>query len=180
MSEQRCKSGRACTNRTLDGPAATTRPLCEGCIKDIQTRINQLPNYLDILQTLKGYRQTPVGQARVSGGSNEGKTPLNIAVIDLIDDVKRTLTNIGGVAVRDLITQQGGVECALSVRRVHMKAQAICGLDRLWERRRAPCPACGLPTLGGWLGEGRIQCTNGECATTLSKDEYETYCMEAS
>lgn len=180
MSEQRCKSGRACTNRTLDGPAATTRPLCEGCITDIQTRINQLPDYLNALQTLKGYKPAPVGQARVSGGSNEGSTPLNIAVIDLIDAIERTLTFIDGVAVRDLVTQVGGVECALSVRVVHMKAQAVCGLDRSWERRRAPCPGCGLPTLGGWLGEDRIQCTNSVCATTLSKDEYETYCMEAS
>lgn len=176
MTGHRCLSGKECVNRTSDGPPITVKPLCEGCVKDIQSRLDELPNYLQMLTYFKGYKPVSVGQARVSGGGSEGSTPLNITALDLIDAVRAVVAEVGGYMVRDLITLPGGVQTALKVRRVSVKVAAMCGLERQWQRRRARCPDCGLATLGGWLGDDRIQCTNSECGVTFSKTEYEDYC----
>ena len=91
-------------------------------------------------------------------------------------DIETVLARAGGRQIRDLVTFVGGVDDALAVRRVHGRAEGFVGLQRVWERRRVPCPECGLPTLGGWVGEDRIYCTNSGCATSLSKSDYEQYC----
>lgn len=145
---------------------------------DIQAKVDELPRYRLLLACFKGYKPSMVGQARVSGGGSEGSTPLNISVVDLIDAVNEILSTINGVRVRDLIMLSWGVPEVLNARRIHGKAAAVCGLERRWERRRAKCPECRLPTLGQFSGDDRIQCTNSACATTLSKSEYEDYCKK--
>lgn len=128
MSEQRCLSGKHCINRTSAGPVATTnRPLCEGCITNIQDAVNQLPDYQLMLANFKDYKPNTVGQAKVSGGNSEGESPLNVAVVDLIDAIDDVLADFGGVQVRDLITHNGGVDVALRANRLYVQAAAMCG-----------------------------------------------------
>lgn len=176
MLDQRCRSGKRCVSRTPDGPAAVaTRPMCEGCINDIQKCLDELPVYGELLEKYKGYFPGAVGQSKVKS-SAEPKVPLNLTVIDLIGQIGAVIHRAGGYQVRDLITLSGGLQVALDIRDVYSKSDAIIGLQRVWERRRVPCPECLLPTLGGWVGEETIYCTNAECATTLTKRAYEEYC----
>ncbi|AEZ50758.1 hypothetical protein SEA_ENCELADUS_78 [Mycobacterium phage Enceladus] len=173
---ERCRSGRKCVSRTPDGPAlVVARPLCDGCIRDIQKCLDELPTYSELLETYKGYVPGSVGQSKVSS-SAEPKAPLNLTVVDLIGQIRAVLHRADGYQVRDLITLSGGLEVALDIRDVYSKADGIIGLQRVWERRRVPCPECALPTLGGWVGEDRIYCTNADCGTTLTKAQYEEYC----
>ncbi|AXH67887.1 DNA binding protein [Mycobacterium phage Bromden] len=176
--EPRCRSGKKCVSRTPDGPAIVAlRPLCDGCIKDIQKCLDELPAYAGLLEKYKGYVPGSVGQSKVSS-SAEPKSPLNLTVIDLIGQIGAVIRRAEGYQVRDLITLSGGLEVALDIRSVYSKSDGIIGLQRVWERRRVPCPECNLPTLGAWVGEDRIYCTNSDCATTLSKSEYEDYCAD--
>ncbi|ALF00387.1 hypothetical protein SEA_ARCHIE_81 [Mycobacterium phage Archie] len=173
---ERCRSGRKCVSRTPDGPALVAlRPLCDGCIKDIQKCLDELPTYSELLETYKGYVPGSVGQSKVSS-SAEPKAPLNLTVVDLIGQIRAVIHRADGYQVRDLITLTGGLEVALDIRDVYSKADGIIGLQRVWERRRVPCPECGLPTLGGWVGEDRIYCTNADCGNVLTKAQYEEYC----
>lgn len=174
--EPRCRSGKKCVSRTPDGPAIVAlRPLCDGCVKDIQKCLDDLPTYAALLEKYKGYVPGSVGQSKVSS-SAEPKSPLNLTVIDLIGQIGAVIHRAQGYQVRDLITLSGGLEVALDIRSVYSKSDGIIGLQRVWERRRVPCPECNLPTLGGWVGEGTIYCTNSECRNALSKAQYEEYC----
>jgi hypothetical protein len=164
-------------SRTSDGPALVAlKPMCDGCIRDIQKCYDELPGYSSMLELYKGYVPGSVGQSRVSNPSSEPKAPLNMTVVDLIGFIRQVIYRTNGYDVRDLITLSGGVETALDIRLCHSKADGIIGLQRVWERRRVSCPDCNLPTLGGWLGEDRIYCTNSACGTTFSKAQYEEYC----
>ncbi|WP_207558680.1 hypothetical protein [Mycobacteroides abscessus] len=123
----------------------------------------------------------------------EPSTPYNVKVADLIDSIDEVVSVAGGYGalVRDLVQRPAdkfldaafkvvyltGVQRALDIRRVHSKADAVVGLGKVWERRKAPCPECDLPTLGTWVGSGTIYCTNSECATTLTQSDYEGYCV---
>lgn len=173
----RCASGKRCVSRTSDGPALTALPLCGGCVKDIQKCYDELPNYALALGDFKGYKPQSVGQSRVSGGGSEGSTPLNVTVLDLLDEIRAVEVAVNAHRIRDLMMLPDGVEVALTVRKVHSKADAVVGLGRVWQRRRVECPECELPTLGGWLGEDAIYCTNSECGTSLTKSEYEDHCV---
>lgn len=181
VTEYRCASGKRCVNRTTDGASPTSRPvtLCHGCITDVQKQLDELPGYVGLLMLFKGVQGGAVGQSRVSK-SSEPSSPLNMNVVDLIDDINSLLMVIDGDKIRDLITFDGGIEIALRVRKAHSKADGIVGLGRVWERRRVPCPSCSLPTLGGWLGEGTVYCTNSDCGDTMTKTEYEAYCEAKS
>lgn len=175
--DARCRSGKRCVSRTTDGAAVVSvRPLCDGCVKDIQKSLDELPGYAEMLQLYKGYVPGSVGQSRVSNPSGEPKSPLNLTVVDLINQIAAVIRRVDGYLVRDLITLNGGLEVALDIRDVHSKSDALIGLKRVWERRRVPCPDCSLPTLGGWLGEDRIYCTNTDCASVFTKQQYEEYC----
>lgn len=181
--DPRCLSGKRCVSRTVDGPASTIKPdsLCPGCILDIQKCFNELPDYLLALRAFMGFKPGSVGQSKVSGGATEGSSPFNVTVADLRNEIAGVLAEVGEYSIRDYVTLDAyGPFAALRVRALHSQADGIVGFGRVWERRRVACPDCGLPTLGGWLGEGRIYCTNSECATTLSKAEYEEYCEAVS
>lgn len=174
--DHRCEAGRHCLARTADGPAITARPMCDSCVNGVQECYNQLRGYRDMLELFKGYKQSAAGGARVSASKGEPPTPLNVTVVDLIDDITSILIRSQAYLMRDLITLPGGVDLAMDVWRAHAKAEGICGLQKVWERRHAPCPECGLSTLGGWLGGDEIICTNSQCYTSLSKEQYEEYC----
>ncbi|WP_207760578.1 hypothetical protein [Mycolicibacterium sphagni] len=144
-------------------------------MRDVQKCLDELPTYLGLLDKYKGYIPRSVGQSKVKG-SAEPKAPLNLTVMDLIAEIGALIRRVDGYQIRDLITLTGGLEIALDVRAAHSKADGIIGLQRIWERRRVPCPECKLPTLGGWVGEEKIYCTNSDCGTTLTKAQYEDYC----
>lgn len=189
-----CLSERECVARTSTGPAITAKPgtLCPRCIDDIQRCLTELPPYRELLVQ---FIAKPIGGGgggpRVSG-STDPSTPVNIAVVDLLDWIDEVVASSGGwgVQVRDLVQRPAercgpdgwpvyltGVSRALAIRRVHGKAEALAGLSKVWERRRAPCPECELPTLGTWVGSGLVQCTNSDCQGVLDQDEYEKYCI---
>lgn len=146
-------------------------------MRDIQKCADELSHYLLALEDFKGYKPQSVGQSKVSGGATEGSSPLNVSVFDLCRDIETLAVSVGGYRIRDLVTLPGGVETALEVRALHSRADAIVGLGRVWERRRAVrCPECDLPSLGQWLGEETIYCTNSTCAIAMTKGEYEERC----
>lgn len=117
---------------------------------------------------------------------------MNVGVYDLIDEIGDVIDRAGGTGVRiDNLTREApqafrvwvqgkprdteldGVDRALAIRRVHRKADSMLGLKRVWQRRLMPCPTCNLPTLGSWFGEGTVTCTNEDCTTSLTRDEYD-------
>ncbi|SIM48992.1 Uncharacterised protein [Mycobacteroides abscessus subsp. abscessus] len=194
MTEHSCLSRKQCVSRTSTGPAITAKPdtLCTGCIRDIQRCLDELPTYRDALRVFLGSSPKTALQSKVSMTA-EPSTPYNVKVADLIDSIDEVVSVAGGYGalVRDLVQRPAdkfldaafkvvyltGVQRALDIRRVHSKADAVVGLGKVWERRKAPCPECDLPTLGTWVGSGTIYCTNSECATTLTQSDYEGYCV---
>lgn len=122
----------------------------------------------------------------------EPAAPYNIRVGDLIDDIGEVLSR-AQVPIRDLINQAPekfdvwvgdelmslyltGVDRALAVRRIHMQADGVLGFGKTWKRRHAPCPCCGMQTLGGWVGGDAIHCTNDKCRIVITLSDYERYC----
>jgi hypothetical protein len=112
-------------------------------------------------------------------------------MVDMADEIWDTIDATAGYRVVDLITLpaeewliggyrvvRDGVDRALKIRWVHAKAEKMVGLNKVWQRRAASCPQCQLPTLGGWVGEDLIHCTNEECLAHFTKDEYEEVCLE--
>lgn len=197
MTEHYCYSKNGCVSRTSTGPAVTAKPeaLCNGCIRDIQRCLDELPTYRDVLRVFLGSTPKTALQSKVNMTA-EPSTPYNVKVADLIDSIDTVVSLAGGpnALIRDLVSRPAekftvgsplglrevyltGVVRAIDVRRVHAQADAIVGLGKVWERRKAPCPECDLPTLGTWVGSGTIYCTNSECATTLTQSDYEGYCV---
>jgi hypothetical protein len=194
----RCRARDNCVGKSLDGPAATANPntICNGCIRNLQTQLGQLPHLRDALESFK--RPSLVGElgSKVSATATP-PAPVNLTVVDLIIEIWRVVSRAGGpeVQIRNLVTEPAepfsvwrsgrycermldGADRALDVGAVWRKADRIVGLSRTWEKRRgAPCPRCGLAGLGGWLGEGTIHCTNHSCATSFSLSEYEKLCI---
>lgn len=177
-----CRSGKYCVARTSTGPAVIARPgLCTRCIDDIERCWSELPEYRRALDAFKA-KGASAGGERVAG-SSEPSSPLNVRVLDLINAIDGALSVLcvrRDARIRDIVTWNGaidGVVFALRVRSLHSQADGIVGLGKVWERRRAPCSECELPTLGAWVGSGVVMCTNADCATTLTQKEYEDYCI---
>lgn len=183
MSDPRCVSGPTeCVSRTPDGAAATTQEntLCHGCIDAIQRQLEQLPSLVDALNCFKGgISGASYGGSRVSA-SSEPKAPLNVAVVDLIDEVWMTFGLTGGYMVRDLVTFEDGIPLALRIRKVHSKASKMAGFEPVWQQRAASCPNCLQHSLGGWIGSDLIQCATEACNASFTKTEYERICLEQS
>ena len=118
--------------------------------------------------------------------------PMNVTVYDLIDSIGDVIDRAGGLGVRvdNLVREPAcefrvwhrgspvrkmldGVDRAVNIRKVHRKADGMVGLKKIWQRRVMACPACNLPTLGSWFGEGTVYCTNEDCKKTLTRDEYD-------
>jgi hypothetical protein len=195
--EHRCRSNDRCASRTPDGAAITSKPdtLCNGCAKKLQGQLEQLPALREALRAFLGSSPVTTHGSRVHS-TPEPSAPINLRALDLMDELEDVVFRVGGPKVRvaDLIrrpaekfvvwrggrprdTYLDGVDRALAVGKAWRKADQVIGLSRTWERRAAPCPRCGLPTLGGWAGESTIHCTNSSCGTAFTRLEYENLCI---
>lgn len=177
MSEQRCPAGDGCAGVTSEGPALTSRPLCHRCVNQIEEQLRQLPIYREVL--IKYFKAKSIvpqsGGAKVSGGNNEGSTPINVHVLDLITELDAAVDDVHGTPIVDLINQDGGVPTALRVRKVWAKVEHQVGFTRTWHRRMASCPKCTLQTLGSFSGSDIVICSS--CGGQMSRDEYDRVCL---
>lgn len=145
------------------------------------------------LQTMKGSWGGVSYEARVQS-SKEPPIPLHINILDLIEECADVFDRTGGYMIHDLVThgpekwiiwrngkrretELDGVTRALDVRRVYQKAANRVGFDKVWQRRAAACPNCHLPTLGSWVGEENILCTNEDCLSAFTRTAYEELCI---
>lgn len=178
MNDPRCQFGDRCVARTTDGPAAVILfPLCAACVDDVQKCIDELPHYRLALEQFKKKAPGTGLQTRVAS-SSEPSAPLDVRVVDLIDRIDtlaHRLCGFRGVLARNVVSSRG-VPFAADIRSMWSQAEDICGFQRVWQRRHAPCPECGLPSLGGWAGEDVIRCTSSDCGALMSKTAYEDYC----
>jgi hypothetical protein len=114
-------------------------------------------------------------------------------MVDMADEIWDAIDRTANYRIVDLITHpaeewliggyrvvKDGVDRALDIRRVHSKAEKMVGFNKVWQRRAAACPDCHLPTLGSWLGEDMILCTNGDCLSQFTRTAYEELCVEQS
>jgi len=165
--------------------------ICAGCVQDIQRRVNELPHLALALRSFLGGSVKLTYESKVNA-SHAPECPMDVRVADLLIEIDDALAGTNGVAIKDLITHPAverevwiknkmtkrfldGVDRAMHVRRVHERVGAMVGLGPLWQRRHAPCPTCGLPSLGSWGGADWIECL--ECETRISLDEYDAWCI---
>lgn len=135
-------------------------------------------------------------QSKVNA-TREPACPIDPRVDELLVDIADVLDRTDHLRVADLIQQPAmkfilwfrdrreeryleGWQRAVDIRRVHIRANAILGFDRIWLKRHAPCPSCGLPTLGTWIGSNAIECSDQDCGLVITLDEYDEYCIELS
>lgn len=175
-NSHRC-CNRSCVAATPDGPALTTKPdtLCDGCISAIQERLGQLPHYRTALESFKAKSLVPQGGGTKVGGSTEPGTPVNIHVIDLVNELDDVLARVGNSAVSDLVQSADGVALAIRINQAWKRSEAQIGFDRIWLRRIGKCPKCLLRTLGNFSGSDSIQCSN--CGGVMTRSEYERICI---
>lgn len=193
--EHRCLSGAHCVSRTPDGPAITAKhdTLCGGCVIDIQRRSDQLPDLRNALKVFLGGSMSVTYTSKVNS-THQPQPPMNVTVYDLIDEIGDVIDRTGGLPIETLIRAPGefflvwrrgkpvktalsGVDRALDVRRIHHKADGLVGLNRVWQKRHAPCPHCGLLTLGSWIGSDTIACANEGCDSSFTRDDYDKHCL---
>lgn len=127
--------------------------------------------------------------------SREPTCPLNTRVDELLGFIEDALDRVDGLRIADLIQQPAmkfilwvgdrrrevfldGCDRALEVRRVHARANKVLGFDKILHRRAAPCPACSLPTLANYVGEGTVFCTEETCGYATDLDSYDELCAE--
>lgn len=195
-TDPRCRSGRHCVGRSQDGPAITAKfdSVCSRCVGDLQRQYDELPSLAIALRIFLGVTPKTALQSRVKS-TPEPACPIDPRVDELLIDIADVIDRCDGLRVQDLIQQPtakfivwfkdrrrehylSGVDRALAIRRVHTRANAILGFDRIRVKRHAPCPACDLPTLGQWIGDPNIECSDCEFVMTL--DDYDEYCLELS
>ena len=196
--DHRCRSGKDCVSKTSEGAAITSRPdsVCAGCVDDIQRRRDELPHLAQALRSFKGASMSVSYDSRVSS-TPVSQAPLNLAAVDLIDAIGDVIDRAGGYRIADLVRLPGekfllwrrgsrreaeldGIDRALDVRHVHVKADRMVGFSRVWQKRHAPCPECKLPTLGVWLGSETIHCANEDCGSSFTRDQYDQHCVTLS
>lgn len=176
--DHRCQN-RSCVAATPDGPALTTKPdtLCHGCIAQIQERLAQLPHYEAALELFKAKSLVPQGGGTKVGGSTEPGTPINLHIVDLLNEIDNVLARAGGPSARvsDLIRSPDGVALAIRINQVWKRAEAQVGFAKSWHCRIGKCPRCLLRTLGNFSGSDSIQCSN--CGGAMTRAEYERVCI---
>lgn len=195
-TDPRCRSGPHCSGRTSDGAAITANALCAACVQAIQKCLEELPHLALALRSFLGVTPTTALQSRVRA-TREPACPIDPRVDALLTEIWDVIDRTGGVRVADLIRQPdmlftlwvrderrqeylSGVDRALDIRRVHLRVNKVIGLDRVWQKRHAPCPDCNLPTLGNWVGDSTVACSDEGCGLILPLDDYESYCTELS
>ena len=192
--DPRCRSGRHCVGRTKDGPAITAKSdsLCAACIQDLQRQHDELPHLATALRAFLGVTPKTALQSRVKS-TPEPACPIDPRVDELLIDIADVLDRCDNLRVQDLVSQPAmkfivwfrdrrreayltGVDRALAIRRVHVRANAILGFDRIRLKRHAPCPECRLPALGQWIGDSNVECS--ECEFVMTLDDYDQYCLD--
>lgn len=156
--------------------------------------MGQLPHLQEMLRTYLANSLVPQGGgAKVSSSSDPG-TPINLHVLDVLDELQQALDLAGGAGARiaDVINRpmesyqirhhggwrdldMDGVQVALNVSRTWKRAYSASGLSLTWERRAVKCPRCDLPTLGSTAGSGTVSCSN--CGGVMTRDEYDRICI---
>lgn len=174
--DHRCRADRRCIASSLEGGAFTVRAntLCHGCIQRLHDEFSQLPDIRLALRLFLGGVGSAAVQSKVSSTPTRS-SPLNVHVLDVIDEVDEIIADIGGTQIADLIRQEDGVDRALRIENVWRKADTIIGLSRAWQQRLAKCPKCNLRTLGSFSGSDSVQCSN--CGGVMSRSEYERICL---
>jgi hypothetical protein len=196
LPDPRCRSGRHCAGKTKDGPAITAKAntLCAACVQDLERQLAELPYLALALRTFLGVTPKTTMQSRVKS-TPEPACPLDPRVDELLVDLWDVIDRTDGLRVNDLIQQPAmkfilwhrdarteryleGWQRAVDIGRVHARANAILGFDRIRVNRHAPCPECGLPTLSTYVGESTVFCRDEECGFMMSLDQYDDYCAE--
>lgn len=194
LNDHRCRADKRCVARSGTESAATTKPdaLCPACIDRIQTQRDQLPGYRKAVVVMVGIKPVTAQSSKVSG-SREPQSPLNLAAETLTTDIDAVLSRVGNYQVRDLVSRPpeqfkvwrhdveqivlwDGVDLALQIAAVHVRAAKMLGFERQWVGRTAPCWGCGMPTLGQFTGSSTVECSG--CGARKTDVDYESYCVE--
>jgi len=169
--------------------ALTAKPntLCRPCITQLQSQYDQLSKICEVLRLYAGGISTSNHASKVQS-TPEPSTPLNVSVMDLIDDIDVILTRYENISVDDLIRQPAkeytvwrsgrprqewldGVDQALQIRVVFRRADGVIGFSRTAVTGRiSPCPRCNLRTLVSVAGSDSVTCSN--CGGVMPLDEY--------
>ncbi len=184
-----CRSGENCVARGPDEAALTAKPntLCNPCVAQLQHQYDELPAIRDALRLYIGEMATSNHGSKVQ--STPGlSTPLNVAVLDLINDIEAVLTHCGNTRVDNLIHQPSkectvwrsgrqrtelldGVDRALYIRSVFKRADRVIGFSRKAVTHRIhPCPKCTRQTMVSIAGTNTVNCVS--CGGTTTMDEY--------
>lgn len=192
-----CRAADSCVSRTADGPAITSKPrtICFGCTRRLQTQLEELPHLKLALQSFKAASLTGEHGSKVNATPTPS-TPLNLRVVDLVDEIDAVISRAGGPTIRisDLVNRPAeeftvwrggrlggqlldGVDRALAIGVVWRKADSVVGLSRQWVKRQAPCPRCNETKLGMWSGEDSVHCMSPACGETYTLGQYEDFCL---
>lgn len=196
LSGPRCRSGKECGALTKDGPALTggVIRLCSVCVAKIQRCLEELPHLEDAVRTFLNPGMKVAYESKVNA-TREPAAPINLHVLDLLQEIQDAYDYADDRRVADLVRRPAelftvwikgaeqrayldGVDRALRIHRIHKKVSNTVGLDPVFQRRVAPCPECGLPTLGQWTGSDRVQCSNEDCLASFPIETYEQYVIE--
>lgn len=184
-----CRSGEHCVARGSDSAALTVKPntLCNPCIRQLQSQYDELPVIRDALRLYIGEMSTSNHGSKVKSTPSM-TTPLNVTVLDLIDDIEEVLSFCGNFRVDNLVRQPSkectvwrsgrrrqewldGVDRALQIRAVFKRADRVIGFSRQAVTHRIhPCPKCTRQTMISIAGTNTVTCAS--CGGTTTMDEY--------
>ncbi len=192
--DHRCRAGKLCSARSGQVAAATRKPdtLCGTCVDVTQMRRGQLVALQDAVRLFVGIKPVTAQQSKISA-SKEPQSPLNLAADTIVTDIDEVLSRVGNYLIRDLVNRPSerfkawrgdceqivfwdGVDLALQVGAVYRRATKLLGFEAQWQRRSAPCWACGLPCLGQFTGSQTIECSN--CGDRKTDTDYQAHCLE--
>ena len=160
----------------------------------MERQLQELPILAKALHIFLGVTPKTALQSRVRS-TPDPACPIDPRVDELIGDIEDVVDRTDGLRVADLANQPAmkfiiwygerrceqyleGWQRALAIRRVHARANSILGFDRLWVKRHAPCPDCGLPALATVVGSSTVECREERCDLLMSLDDYDNYCLE--
>lgn len=162
-------------------------------MQSLQKQLEELPHLATALHVALAVTPKTALQSKVNS-TPEPSCPIDVRVEELIGQIEDAIDRCDGMRIGDLINQPAtkfyiwrgetrteqhlaGWERAIAIRRVHVRANAILGFDKLKQRRVAPCPGCDLPTLYSYVGDDEVLCSDEECGLAMKLAEYEAYCV---